>query len=234
VSAVESVVPSAAPRARLAIVEDHELLAESLAFALARQGFDAVIVAPLSEDEVIARLETLEPQVVLLDLHLGDVGSALPIIEPLRARGIRVVMMTGETSRSAWGECIEAGASAVVSKTAPFDELLDRIARLASGEDAMPRGEREDLLASLRAARLEERVRLEPFRRLSVRECEVLADLMDGLSADSIADAAFVSVTTVRSHIRSILRKLDVSSQLAAVAMAVRAGWSSPHRRPAR
>lgn len=231
-SALGSTAPELRPRARLAVVEDHELLAESLAYALARQGLDAVVVAPHSEKEVLARLEDIRPDVVLLDLHLGDLGSALPVIEPLRGLGIRVIVMTGETSRAAWGECLEAGAAAIVSKTAPFDALLDRIARLATGDDAMPPGEREDLLAELRAARLEERVRLEPFRRLSVRECEVLTDLMEGWNAEAIADAAFVSVTTVRSHIRSILRKLDVGSQLAAVAMATRAGWSSPHQRP--
>mgnify|MGYP000607291262 CR=1 FL=1 len=74
-------------------------------------------------------------------------------------------------------------------------------------------------------ARRHDRVRLDPFRQLTARESEVLYDLMQGRNADAIAEASFVSVTTVRTHIRSILRKLDVSSQLAAVAMATGAGW---------
>lgn len=210
---------------RLAIVDDHGLLAESLAWALARQDFDTTIVTPTNETEVLGRLREVAPEVVLLDLHLGPIGTAVPLIEPLTGRGARVIVMTGETSRAAWGECVEAGAAAVVTKTAPFEVLLDRIARLASGADALDRTERMELLEALRAARQDDRVRLDPFRQLSARESEVLYDLMQGRSADAIAEASFVSVTTVRTHIRSILRKLDVSSQLAAVAMATRAGW---------
>jgi DNA-binding NarL/FixJ family response regulator len=210
---------------RLAIVDDHGLLAESLAWALNRQDFETTIVTPTTETEVLVRLREVQPDVVLLDLHLGPIGNAVPLIEPLIEWGARVIVMTGETSRAAWGECVEAGAAAVVTKTAPFDVLLDRIARLASGSDALDRTERLELLEALRVARQHERVRLDPFRHLSARESEVLYDLMQGKNAETIAESSFVSVTTVRTHIRSILRKLDVSSQLAAVAMATRAGW---------
>ncbi|MGH9055096.1 MAG: response regulator transcription factor [Acidimicrobiales bacterium] len=73
--------------------------------------------------------------------------------------------------------------------------------------------------------RREDAVALVPFRALSVREQFVLGWLMEGLSADMIARRSWVSVSTVRSHIKSILRKLDVTSQLAAVALAYRVGW---------
>jgi len=219
---------------RLAIVDDHELLAESLAFALSQQGFESHVVAPSSPARVLAAVAEVAPDVVLLDLHLGDIESAVPLIEPLREKGARVIVMTGETSRAAWGACVEAGAAAVVTKSAPFDELLERIGRLASSDDALNRTERVELLEALRVARHDERVRLDPFRRLSVRESEILDALIDGMNAEAIAEASFVSLTTVRSHIRSILRKLEVTSQLAAVAMAVRAGWTSPHRHSGR
>ena len=67
---------------------------------------------------------------------------------------------------------------------------------------------------------------------LSTREAEVLKALMDGKSADEMPAEQFVSITTVRTHIRSILRKLGVRSQLAAVALAHRARWSVPAERP--
>jgi DNA-binding NarL/FixJ family response regulator len=67
---------------------------------------------------------------------------------------------------------------------------------------------------------------LEPFAVLTEREQFVLAELIEGHCAEEIASDAVVSISTVRSHIKSILQKLGVSSQLAAVALARRAGWS--------
>lgn len=64
------------------------------------------------------------------------------------------------------------------------------------------------------------------FDRLSARERQVLSALMRGETAGEISRQSFVSLTTVRSQIRSILIKLGVSSQLAAVALAYRSGWS--------
>ena len=66
-----------------------------------------------------------------------------------------------------------------------------------------------------------------PFQQLSQRERDVLDALVDGRSANTIAAMSFVSITTVRSQIRSVLQKLDVNSQLEAVAAATRCGWSA-------
>ncbi len=72
--------------------------------------------------------------------------------------------------------------------------------------------------------------RLELFARLTEREQFVLSELMEGHGAEDIAKAAFVSISTVRSQIKAILQKLGVNSQLAAVAMARRAGWALEER----
>ena len=85
-------------------------------------------------------------------------------------------------------------------------------------------------MSELRAHRSQEGERLAPFSRLTVRECEVLQDLIEGKNAERIANDSFVSVATVRSHIKSLLAKLGVNSQLAAVAAAQRAGLDlAPH-----
>ena len=70
--------------------------------------------------------------------------------------------------------------------------------------------------------------RTEAFQYLTRRERQVLQALMRGETADEISKSSYVSLTTVRSQIRSILNKLGVSSQLAAVALAYRSGWSAP------
>jgi len=81
-------------------------------------------------------------------------------------------------------------------------------------------------IPSVRATDRREVPRLQLFDFLTVREQVVLAELMEGHRAVEIANTAFVSISTVRSQIKAIRNKLGVNSQLAAVAMARRAGWS--------
>lgn len=212
---------------RLLIVEDHELLAESLALSLRAQGF-SVAVAPVTAgyEAVLAVAAEERPEVVLLDLHLSeDVGTALPLIPRLAGAGIRVVMVTGVTDEIELAMCVEAGATGLVSKAVPFEVLLDEIERVMRGERILSDSERERLLDQLRDARANARERLEPFAALTPKEQIVLALLIEGHQAERIAEESYVSLATVRSQIRSVLQKLGVNSQLAAVAMARRAGW---------
>jgi len=213
----------------VAIVDDHALLAQVLAEAVRAMGFGAETVVPSDLGHTLAVLEAFRPDVVLLDLDLGDLGDSIPLIAPLRALGARVVVVTGESSRTRWGRCIEAGADAVISKAVSFDELLEHITGVLDGASAVLQSERDELLACAREENRIEQQRLERFRRLTARECEVLDALMNGTAPEDIASMSFVSITTVRSHIRSILQKLEVNSQLAAVAFAVRSAWRSPH-----
>jgi DNA-binding NarL/FixJ family response regulator len=94
------------------------------------------------------------------------------------------------------------------------------------GESRLGATYRQAVLQQLCRERAEQRARLAPFLTLSRREAAVLALMMDGHSAETIAATCFVSLPTVRSQIRAILTKLDVKSQLAAVARAYRAGWT--------
>jgi DNA-binding NarL/FixJ family response regulator len=213
----------------VAIIDDHALLAQVLAEAVRAMGFGAETIAPIDLSGVQAAVEAFRPDVVLLDLDLGDLGDSIPLIAPLRALSTRVVVVTGESSRPRWGQCIEAGADAVISKAVSFDELLEHITGVLDGANAVMQSERDELLACAREESRIEQQRLERFRRLTARECEVLDALMNGIAPEEIASISFVSITTVRSHIRSILQKLEVNSQLAAVAFAVRSAWRSPH-----
>ena len=163
---------------------------------------------------------------VLLDLALGDVGSGLSIIGPLRDLPARVVVLSGLDDRMVLAACVEAGAVGLVSKAVDVDTVLDHVLRAARGESTIARTEREVLLFELRRQRAHCDDQLAPITRLTPRERGVLGALMQGLAAETIAGRAHLSLATVRSHIQSILMKLDVSSQLAAVALAHRVGWS--------
>lgn len=212
---------------RVGIVDDHSLISDTLAHVLNDKGFYAVGHNPPDFDSVLPFAAEHELHVILLDLNFGDLGSSLSLIPPLREAGYRVIVLTGDTSRPQWGACIEAGAACVVSKAVSFTDLLERVTLLLDEVVELNSTERQELLESWRQHREQERRRLAPFDQLTQREHEVLQALMCGQSADEIAAAHYVSIATVRSHIRSILLKLGVNSQLAAAALAVRAGYSS-------
>lgn len=213
------------------IVEDHELLAQSLELALRAQGMVAQRVDGVSRSEVLATAAALQPGLVLLDLDLGGQESGIPLIEPLRAGGAAVLMLTGVTDQVRLAECIEAGAVGIVRKQQPLGQLVEAIAKTAGGRPPLARAQRDELLAELRRHRAQERRRLAPFERLTTTEQAVLAALVEGRSAEMIAADRYVTVATVRSQIRSILRQLGVNSQLEAVAAARRAGWSAPQQK---
>jgi DNA-binding NarL/FixJ family response regulator len=214
---------------RVLIVEDHELLATSLMFALQQRGLEVATVAGPSMDVVVDSVSRLAPVLVLLDLDLGPpLGTGLDLIRPLTAAGGRVVMMTGVVDRARLGACVEAGAVGVVNKTNGFAELVSVIRGAAAGEDLLTDHQRSDLLGELQKTRQADQRRVAPFVALSPREQAVLTRLIAGDSAETIAEMSFVSLATVRSQVRSILTKLGVKSQLAAVAKARDASWPQP------
>jgi DNA-binding NarL/FixJ family response regulator len=212
------------------VVEDHELLAQSLALALRGRGLDVLIAPSLKADHVAELVRDRGPRLVLLDLDLGVHGSSIPLIGRCLDAGARVLMLTAVTDRARLATCIEAGAVGVVAKAQPLEELVRAITAVVEQGTALTEAQRQEWLAELRRHRSAEAERLKPFERLTDREEQVLAALLDGWSADRIAEEWVVSITTVRSQIRSILLKLGVNSQLQAVAHARRAGWTSPER----
>jgi DNA-binding NarL/FixJ family response regulator len=208
------------------VVDDHMLLAEALAVALRKHGLDVMVAPTHTEGAILAAARHHRPDVVLLDLMLGHLSGQVLIGPLLAATGASVLMLTGTTDRARMGECLEAGAVGVASKSVDFQELLDQLLAVICGRPPLLDGDRHALLGELRARRAEEQRRLAPFRCLTPREQAVLAALMDGKRAKQIAAESFVSLGTVRAQIKSILLKLAVSSQLSAVALARQAGWS--------
>lgn len=215
--------------ASVLIIEDHELLAQSLAFALRAEGVDTETLKPETSDQILKVAGDLRPTVVLLDLELGgQIGESIPLIAPLEELGAQVMMVTGVTNRVRLAECLEAGATGLIDKGTPFDQLVEAVREVAELGNLVPPQQRHELLGELRRQRAADRERLEPFERLTSREQQVLAGLMEGKSADKIAEDSFVSLATVRSQIRAILLKLDVNSQLGAVALARKNAWTPP------
>jgi two-component system nitrate/nitrite response regulator NarL len=227
-----STVRSMRPNSRVLIVEDHVLFAESLELALTLEGYDARRL-PLpaysgSVGQLLATAVRLRPRVVLLDLDLGTFGDGVRLIHPLALSGANVVVVTASADRSRWGECMRYGARKTMAKTQPLNEILSVVRRIHQGLPVVDAEERETLLRQWEDHRLaveDQRGRLES---LTPREREVLARLREGTPVRDIARMSVVSEATVRTQVKSILAKLGVTSQLAAVGLAHNAGWRPP------
>lgn len=220
---------STGPSGRVLIIEDHELLAESLELTLSLEGYDVRRLPMPEEGGSMATLRSTalraNPRTVLLDLDLGRFGDGTALIAPLARAGVNVVVVTASTDRGRWGACVRQGARKVLSKGRPLQEALATVRRLHQGLPVMTSQELESLLDSYRrerAASEEVRRRLE---MLTPREKQVLGQLIEGRSVRDIARASVVSEATVRTQVKSILGKLEVSSQLAAVGLAHQIDW---------
>ena len=214
---------------RILIIEDHVLFAESLELTLSLEGYD---VRRLPMPEVGGSMATVRstalranPRTVILDLDLGRFGDGVALIAPLARAGANVVVVTASEDRARWGACMRQGARKVLSKGGALQEVLATVRRLHQGLPVVTREELEGLLDAWQresAAMADMRRRLE---LLTPREREVLGALIDGQTVRGIARTSVVSEATVRTQVKSILAKLEVSSQLAAVGMAHHVGW---------
>jgi DNA-binding NarL/FixJ family response regulator len=217
---------------RVTVVDDHVLFAESVALTLEAEGYLVkrldIATPPATLASVLAVALRSVPRVVLLDLDLGRVGDGTRLIAPLTAAGASVVALTGSTDLADWGECLRQGAKTVLSKTCPLDEVLATIRNVCEGRPVMRNEERQALIET--AVRDREKTREVQTRldRLTRREKEVLGALMRGDQVREIARQRVVSEATVRTQIKSILGKLEMNSQIAAVGAAFRVGWRPP------
>lgn len=217
---------------RITIIDDHALFAESVALTLESEGY---LVRRIDLSDARTTLATVlatalrsAPKVVLLDLDLGRVGDGMRLISPLAAAGAAVVVVTGAGDRARRGECLRRGAKAVLVKTCPLQEVVATVRRARDGLPLMSAAERVDLIDVALHERDDVREIRSRLDRLTRREMEVLGALMRGDQVREIARSSVVSEATVRTQVKSILAKLEMSSQLAAVGAAYKVGWHPP------
>jgi len=199
---------------RILLVDDHPLTRSALSGLLMQHGFDVVGEA---EDgaEAAARAEDLQPDLILLDLSMPGVDglTALPRLRDAAPRCEVVVLTASGTEENLLG-AIRGGAAGYLLKSEPPERIVGFLRGVANGEAA---------LSGAVARRLLEQVRSSGGRDsgvpdsiaavLSARELEVLLLLDEHLGTDEIAKRLFISEHTVRSHVKSLLRKLGVSSR---------------------
>lgn len=186
-------------------------------------------VRTLKSDEVVHLKRELalgEFAVVLVRIQPGPtLAAGLDLVRTAAEEGATVAIVSDTTQDLIFGAAIAKGAVALLPTTEPIADLVDRVLALLGGNGKVEPEEAERLVTMVEKHRAERQGRLMPFEALSRRESEVLRYLMDGMSVNKVAETSFVSVGTVRTQVKAVLRKLGVSSQVAAVSLAYKSGW---------
>ncbi|MHB8512485.1 MAG: response regulator [Actinomycetota bacterium] len=211
---------------RVVVIDDHRSFAEAVQIALAiEEDLEPAGVAGSMKTGLDLVSET-EPDVVLVDIHLPD-GSGIEATRAIKARkpDTRVVVITGDVTPSLMAEAAKAGACGFLIKTAPISEVVGSIRTARDGGLMI---EPDTLASILDQLAHSEKVSSNPHVRLTEREIQVLSLLAQGRDPSSIARTIGVTLHTARSHVKSILAKLNVHSQLEAVVKAARLGIIEP------
>lgn len=214
----ETAAPEAAATGanrRALVVDDHALFAEALARVLATQGFACQVAGLL---DVEGEIHAFRPHLVLLDVNLGGVDG-LELVPPAVRAGAKVVIVTGTRDDDRLAVAAALGASGWVDKSSALPELVEVATAVLAGRPLWDAARHADLVERGRRELARQADLRWRFDGLTSREWEVLERLDLGHSVPAIGAELHISVPTVRSHIRGILAKLDVPSQLAAVAL---------------
>ena len=206
------------------IIDDHELFSTSLRIALRGHGFDAHQIPVTGIADIQTRVRQFRPGLVVLDLDLGrdEQGqwvNGVELVNTLCVEDWQVLVVSGSVDTPGIAAAIAAGAIGSVPKASSFERLLGTVLAAAAGEPVMTDAERYKWLARHHNFVAAERELFRRLGRLSAREREVLELLSEGHRAGEIAEHFVVSMATVRTQIRAILAKLEVNSQLEAVAL---------------
>jgi DNA-binding NarL/FixJ family response regulator len=209
------------PALRLLIVDDHRLIAETLAALLGRQPeFDVAGIAATAP-EGLALARRLRPAVVLMDIGLPGMDGVEATWTLRRTMPeVRVLVLTMFDQEPYVLEALRAGAMGYLLKTATVQQLYEAVHAAAAGQRVLDPRLPPDALQRASAPRLAARG---PYP-LSRRETEVVQRVAGGCAVAQIARELHLSEHTVRNHLKAAYRKLGVHSRAEAAVHALRRG----------
>lgn len=210
---------------RLVLVDDHEMVIEGLrAMLTAFSDRIEVVGQAISAEQALSVVADTDPDIVLCDVRMrGESGLDLCLALRGRDPDRRVVMLSVYDDEQYLFEALRVGASGYLLKSISSDDLVHQIELAHRGETVIDPG------LAARAAGTAARLQRDEFwpgarQGLTQRESEILAYMVSGLSNRGIATKLVIGDETVKSHLRSIYRKLGVSDRTGAVATALREG----------
>lgn len=211
---------------RILIIDDHSLFRSGIRLLLQRQNGFEVVGEAANGLEGVKLAKRLNPDVVLLDLHMPGMGGVetIPLIKE-EAPQAQVVMLTVSEDAEDLLDALHSGARGYLLKNIDTDYLLDSIRRANSGDSVMSTEMANRLADAMRSlsAGSNKKIIMDT-NKLSPRERDVIVMLAQGASNKEIARKLNLAESTVKIHVQGILRKLNLTSRVQAAVYAVENG----------
>lgn len=209
----------ASPSPSILIVDDHQLAREGLRAVLAGDDFGEINLAG-SGEEAIEMVRQLTPDLVLMDVRLGEGIDGLEATRRIASLGLstKVIMLTLHDSPGYVRTALSAGAAGYVLKDTEIGDLRNAIEQVLEGRSAVPL----DLVNAAMSSQAEGRASGELSKILTSREQEVVALVAEGLTNKEIARQLEISPATVKVHVERLIAKLGVADRTQAAVVATK------------
>lgn len=203
---------------RLLIVDDHPTMLWGLERLVGSQAQMQVVATAGSLEDALAQAQAHRPDLVLLDVNLGE-RSGLDAIVPLVTGGAKVLVLTGERNQDLLDRAMQLGARGVLRKDADADTVLKAVQKVHEGElwlDRQSLGRVLDGLRDMQAAGARACPEKQKQASLTQREHSIIRAILEGRGASNkaLATRLFISEHTLRNHLSSIYHKLGVGNRL--------------------
>lgn len=224
---------------RVLIADDHALLREGLRKILEMEADLSVIGEACDGHDVVEKVATLMPEVVLMDINMPG-GGGLEATRVIRERfpAVDIIVLTIHDDDEYVVEMVNAGAKGYILKDVEPARVVEAIHRVHDGEAFIPTNLmakvfREFQRMSTYGKKVQQEAAIHPTNRetgglehdkLTGRELEILQQIVNGRTNKEIATALFISEKTVKNHVTNILKKLDLSDRTQAAVYALRYG----------
>ncbi len=201
------------------MAEDHPVFRQAVSRSLQARAELDLIGAAADGQQALEEIRSLKPSVALLDLRLPGLDG-LDLLRFVQRDSLptRIIMLSADSSSGMVYDAVRLGASGFLTKAATLDQIGDAVIAVARGETVLAAEVQSGLVNELRQ-------RDQPARPLlTARELEVLKLIAEGLSGPEIGARLYISSSTVKTHVKNVLEKLEVSDRAAAVAEGMRRG----------
>lgn len=204
---------------KIMITDDHSMIREGLKNLLELDGDIEVIAEAEDGEDCLAKLETVKPDVLLLDINMPK-KTGLDVLSELKDKKskIKVLVLTVHNETEYLMKAVEIGINGYVLKDSESAELKKAIFTIAEGENYI----QPSLIPALNSKMIEKNEDEVKIESLTKRELQVLKELAVGKFNRDIAKEMEISERTVKNHISSIFKKLDVTDRTQAAVFAIR------------
>jgi DNA-binding NarL/FixJ family response regulator len=203
---------------RILVVDDHALMREGLRVLIEAKGKMRVVGDAANRSQALELAALEQPDLILLDLDLGD-ESGLDFLQELLHTGenVRVLVFSGARDPEMQRRAMRLGAMGVLAKDKTSEVLIKAIRKVCAGEVWLERSMTASLLEQIRKTNespADGDFEAGKIASLTKREREIISLVAEGLGTKPLAGRLFISEKTVRNHMASIYGKLEVSDRL--------------------